>query len=70
MDADSADAAEVEEREDEVVVAGVEVEAEAGDAARLLEVVVRLLDGGDVVDRASCSIVSGSMLMTTRLGML
>ena len=43
-------AAELEEREDEVVVARVEVEAEAGNAPRLLEVVVRLLHRADVLD--------------------
>ena len=45
VDADAADAAELEERLDEVVVAGVEVEAELDDVPRLVEVVVRLLDG-------------------------
>src|SRR5581483_4695176 len=38
VDADAADAAELQEREDQVVVARIEVEAEAGDAARLLDV--------------------------------
>ena len=41
--ADAARAADLEEREDEVVVAGVEVEAELDDRARLREVGVRLL---------------------------
>src|SRR5204863_115846 len=43
VDADTADAAEAEERKDEDVVAGVEVEAHLEDPPRLLEVVVRLL---------------------------
>ncbi len=50
VDADSADAAEREEREDQVVVAGVQVEASLGNAARLVEIVVRLLDGPHVRD--------------------
>ena len=48
--ADAADAAELEERQDEVVVARVEIEAELDDPARLLEIVVRLLHGADVLD--------------------
>jgi len=44
VDADAADAAELQEREDEVVVACIEVEAEPGDAPRLLQIVVRLVD--------------------------
>ena len=48
MDTDAADAAELEEREDEVVVARVEREARLlDDPPGLLEVVVRLLDGRD-----------------------
>src|SRR5829696_3940550 len=43
VDADAADAAELEERQDQVVVAGVEIEAEGDDPARLLEIRVRLL---------------------------
>ena len=44
--ADAADAAELEERVDEVVVAGVEVETRlVDDPFRLRKVVVRLLDG-------------------------
>ncbi len=39
-----------EEREDEVVVARVEVEAEAGNAPRLLEIVVRLFHRAHVLD--------------------
>ena len=38
VDADAADSAELEEREDQVVVARVEVEPELDDAPRLLEV--------------------------------
>jgi hypothetical protein len=46
-----ADAAELEERERDRVVAGVEVEPRLlGDEPRLVEVVVRLLDGDDVLD--------------------
>ena len=48
--ADAAHAAELEERQDEVVVAGVELEAELDDLPSLLEVVVRLLDRDDVRD--------------------
>ena len=48
--ADAADSAELEERQDQVVVACIEVEAELDDRARLLEVVVRLLDRADVRD--------------------
>ena len=47
VDADAAEAAELEEREDEVVVARVEIEAELDDRARLLEIGVRLLDRAD-----------------------
>ena len=48
--ADAADAAELEERQDQVVVARVEVEAGLDDVLRLREVVVRLLDAADVLD--------------------
>ena len=44
VDADPADPAELEEGLDQVVVAGVEVEARLDDVPRLREVVVRLLD--------------------------
>src|SRR3954447_14085649 len=50
MHTDPADGAELEEREDQVVVAGVEIEAEARDLPRLFEVVVRLLHGSNVLD--------------------
>ena len=50
VDADAADAAELEERHDQVVVARVEVEAGLDDVPRLLEIVVRLLDAADVLD--------------------
>jgi hypothetical protein len=67
--ADAADAAELEEREDEVVVPRVEVEVGLGDdPPRLGEVVIRLLDRTDGGISASSAIVSGSMLMTTRPG--
>ena len=49
--ADAADAAELEERQDQVVVAGVEVEPGLDDVLRLREVVVGLLDRRDVLDR-------------------
>src|SRR3954469_17813771 len=46
VNADAADAAELEEREDEVVVAGVEIEAGLpDDPPRLGEITIRLLDG-------------------------
>ena len=48
--ADAADAAELEEGQDQVVVAGVEVEPGLDDVPRLPQVVVRLLDGADVLD--------------------
>ena len=48
--ADPADPAELDEGEHEVVVPRVEVEPELDDASRLVEVVVRLLDRGDVRD--------------------
>ena len=48
--ADAADAAELEERQDQVVVAGVEVEVRLDDVLRLRQVVVRLLDGANVLD--------------------
>ena len=50
MDADAAVAAHLEERLDQVVVTRVEREPEVDDLPRLLEVVVRLLDGDDVRD--------------------
>ena len=50
MDAHAADAAELEERLHEVVVAGVEVEAGLDDVPGLVEVVVGLLDGLDLLD--------------------
>ena len=69
--ADAAHPAQLEEREDDVVVAGVEVEARLlDDEARLMEIVVRLLHGRTFSISASLAIVSGSMLMTTRPGML
>ena len=43
MHADSAHAAELEEREHEIVVTGVEIEAELDDRTRLLQIRVRLL---------------------------
>ena len=50
----TADAAQLEEREDEVVVPRVQVEVGlADDAPRLGEVVIRLLDGPDVRDRGA-----------------
>ena len=71
VDADAAHAAELEEGQDEVVVAGVQVELGLGeDRAGLVEVGVRLLDSLHVRDLASSHIVSGSMLRTTRAGML
>src|SRR5439155_7643328 len=48
----SPDAPELEEREDEVVVPGVEVEPELDDPPCLLEIVVRLLHRADVLDLA------------------
>ena len=48
--ADAADAAELEERQDQIVVAGVEVEARLHDVLRLREIVVGLLDRADVLD--------------------
>jgi hypothetical protein len=45
--ADAAEAAELDERQDQRVVPRIEVEAQLDDRARLLEVVVRLLDCGN-----------------------
>ena len=70
-DADPTDAAELEKRQDQVVVAGVEVEAGVvDDPPCLLEVGRRLLDGRDAPIPASATMVSGSMLTTQRCGML
>ena len=46
----SAGSAQLEERQEDVVVSGVECEAELDDAARILEIVPSLLDGDDVRD--------------------
>src|SRR5262249_9124124 len=48
--ANAAEAADLQEREDDVVVSGVEVESGLDDRARLSDVRVRLLDGADVRD--------------------
>src|SRR6266699_524611 len=45
--ADAADAAELEKRLDQVVIAGIEVEAGGNDVSGLGEIVVRLLDGAN-----------------------
>ena len=69
--ADAADAAEPEEREDEVVVARVEVEARARRSRRAWSRSSwACLTAVTVGISASSAIVSGSMLITTRLGML
>jgi hypothetical protein len=49
---DAADAAQLEEREDEIVVTGVQIEPELDDPPRLREVGVRLLHRTDVLDRS------------------
>ena len=63
-------AAQLEERLQEVVVAGVEVEPGRDDVARLAEVAFACLTARTFSISASREIVSGSMLTTTRLGML
>ena len=69
--ADAADPPELEEGIDQVVVARVEIEIGVRDDVRcLVEVVVRLLDRAHRRICASRVIVSGSMLITTRDGML
>src|ERR687898_2109102 len=50
VDADAAPPAELEERQDQVVVARVEVEPGRDDVPRLGQVVVRLLDTADILD--------------------
>ena len=50
VDADAADPADLEEREDEVVVARVEVEAGRDDVARGVEARLRLLHAAHVRD--------------------
>ena len=68
--ADAAEPAELDEGQHEVVVARVEVEPELDDVPGLVEVGVGLLDRLDVGICASSVIVSGSMLITQRPGML
>ena len=62
---------ELEERQEQVVVPGVEREVGLGeDPASLVEVGRRLLDGPDARISASRTIVLGSRFTTTRCGML
>ena len=68
--ADAPEAAELEERLNEIVVSRVEVEPGVDDVPRLGEVGVRLLHRAHRSISASRLIVSGSMLTTTRAGML
>ena len=70
VDADAADAAELEEGPQQHVVARVQVEAPRDDVPRLVEIVVACLTAATSAISASREIVSGSMLTTTRLGML
>ena len=50
MDADPTDAADLEERQDEIVVAGVQVESRGDDVARRVDAGLRLLHAPYVVD--------------------
>ena len=68
--ADAADGAELEERQDEVVVARVEVEAGSTMCLACARSSYACFTAVTFSISASCVIVSGSMLITTRHGML
>ena len=68
-DADRPDAAELEERQGEIVVPGVEIEAGGDDVTCGFERGLGLLDPVTFGISARAEIVAGSASTTTRLGM-